>query len=285
MSNNDNVMARFLFAILQQKNLKDVSTLIFQVNFHQMSTSFRLENVPCHWPRCQIDWNEVARNPILAQEITNGHAARMRYSRFRSAMLGLEPQRRNRTTKEKPNRVTKSKKEPKDLKAKKEDSIKAETVASFGSTTNPTRPASSHAVKQESVPPSYDKERPAAAPMSTTQTASTHHTIQPRLLTPSSDTDGFAASSAVTCSPTVEMLNSPTPYDFPMGHFSHDPNMWSHAPMFPTYDTQYAFEATHMPFEHQNVHHHGDCSTTQMAGEPEGEHANVKHEDWDNLRL
>ncbi|KAL2018649.1 hypothetical protein VTK56DRAFT_552 [Thermocarpiscus australiensis] len=89
MSNNDNAMARFLFAILQQKCLKD------------------------------IDWNKVAHNPILAQEITNGHAARMRYSRFRAAMLGLEPQRRNRTSANK-SRVSKKKKED-SVKPKKEE--------------------------------------------------------------------------------------------------------------------------------------------------------------------
>ncbi|KAK4144093.1 uncharacterized protein C8A04DRAFT_36929 [Dichotomopilus funicola] len=89
MSNNDNVMARFLFAILQQKCLKD------------------------------IDWNKVAHNPVLAQEITNGHAARMRYSRFRAAMLGLEPQRRNRTNANK-NRVSKKKKDDKP-RPKKDD--------------------------------------------------------------------------------------------------------------------------------------------------------------------
>ena len=48
----------------------------------------------------------MAHDPILAQEITNGHAARMRYSRFKSAMLGLQPQRRNRKDK---NKVAKSK--------------------------------------------------------------------------------------------------------------------------------------------------------------------------------
>ncbi|KAF7901296.1 hypothetical protein EAF00_003517 [Botryotinia globosa] len=34
----------------------------------------------------QIDWNKVAHDPILSQEITNGHAARMRYSRFKKQM-------------------------------------------------------------------------------------------------------------------------------------------------------------------------------------------------------
>ncbi|KAL1841421.1 hypothetical protein VTJ49DRAFT_7098 [Mycothermus thermophilus] len=85
-NNNDYVMSRFLFAILEQKCLKD------------------------------IDWNKVARNPILAQSITNGHAARMRFSRFKSSVLGLEPQRR---------RVSKKKKDEPVKKPKKEEEEKA----------------------------------------------------------------------------------------------------------------------------------------------------------------
>ncbi|KAH7370839.1 hypothetical protein BKA65DRAFT_25094 [Rhexocercosporidium sp. MPI-PUGE-AT-0058] len=53
---NDNAITRLLYAILSQKCLKD------------------------------IDWNAVAHNPILNSEITNGHAARMRYSRFKKQM-------------------------------------------------------------------------------------------------------------------------------------------------------------------------------------------------------
>jgi hypothetical protein len=56
----------------------------------------------------------VARNPILAQPITNGHAARMRFSRFRSAVLGLEPQRRNRVNKKKKEEPVKKPKQDED---------------------------------------------------------------------------------------------------------------------------------------------------------------------------
>ncbi|KAK6583619.1 hypothetical protein PZA11_003349 [Diplocarpon coronariae] len=52
----ESAITRLLYAILSQKCLKD------------------------------IDWNQVARDPILCQEITNGHAARMRYSRFKKQM-------------------------------------------------------------------------------------------------------------------------------------------------------------------------------------------------------
>jgi len=44
----------------------------------------------------QIDWNKVACDPILCQEITNGHAARMRYSRFKKQMDGTATVRRPR---------------------------------------------------------------------------------------------------------------------------------------------------------------------------------------------
>ncbi|ESZ89948.1 hypothetical protein SBOR_9657 [Sclerotinia borealis F-4128] len=56
---NDGAINRLLYAILSQKCLKD------------------------------IDWNKVAHDPILSQEITNGHAARMRYSRFKKQMDGM----------------------------------------------------------------------------------------------------------------------------------------------------------------------------------------------------
>lgn len=36
----------------------------------------------------KIDWNKVANDPVLKKEITNGHAARMRYSRFKKQMEG-----------------------------------------------------------------------------------------------------------------------------------------------------------------------------------------------------
>ncbi|OAA64400.1 hypothetical protein SPI_03047 [Niveomyces insectorum RCEF 264] len=55
-STANKAMARLLYAVLKQKSLKD------------------------------IDWNKVARDPVLLEEISNGHAARMRYARFRAAV-------------------------------------------------------------------------------------------------------------------------------------------------------------------------------------------------------
>ncbi|KAK4241353.1 hypothetical protein C8A03DRAFT_12336 [Achaetomium macrosporum] len=240
MSNNDNAMARFLFAILQQKCLKD------------------------------IDWNKVAHNPILAQEITNGHAARMRYSRFRAAMLGLEPQRRNRANPSSKSRVSKKKKDDAVKPKKEEDdekssgsgigNIKSEKIADADnkpvkterrSITIPSSappqppapmattammktepgiakpfnqhvqqpsilPAASPTVKQER-PPTATGSTTAAMPetspfgiVSTTPTTSSasstpyidgHHRMQMRLLTPCSDSDGVGMQGFLPHSP------------------------------------------------------------------------------------
>lgn len=200
-------------------------------------------------------------------------------------MLGLEPQRRNRTTKEKPNRVTKSKREPKELKSKREDGVKLESHHEAACVSDPAEVSlPTPRIKQENVAPSYNN-RLTPASMSTTPTANTHHAIQTRLLTPCSDTDGYPTSPAVMHSPAAEMINSQASYDFPMGHFAHDQGMWSHSQMFHAYEPPYAFDAgMHMTFDpHQGMrHHHGECTTGSGAGQGDGEHVGVKHEHWDN---
>ncbi|KAI8670925.1 hypothetical protein NCS57_00565800 [Fusarium keratoplasticum] len=153
--NSENAMARFLLAILNQKNLKD------------------------------IDWNQVAADPVLLQPITNGHAARMRFARFRATVNGHEPQKRNRTADK--SRVTKSKKtQP----AKRESLIKAETGVDFSSYAQ-VRP--SPKIKQEPSQPGY------LAQFSPASTSSPYLTdnrddLNPRFLTPCSDdmTHGLA---------------------------------------------------------------------------------------------
>ncbi|KAJ5032954.1 uncharacterized protein L3040_009540 [Drepanopeziza brunnea f. sp. 'multigermtubi'] len=89
----ENSITRLLFAILSQKCLKD------------------------------IDWNKVARDPLLCQEITNGHAARMRYSRFKKQMdaaSGIVPApstpRKPRKSRVEKNRSPPKKESPKQLK-------------------------------------------------------------------------------------------------------------------------------------------------------------------------
>jgi hypothetical protein len=64
-----------------------------------------------------MDWNKVAHHPILQQEISNGHAARMRYSRFKKQMDGTTTIRKPRN----PN-------SPRKIKVDKNKSPKKEKV-------------------------------------------------------------------------------------------------------------------------------------------------------------
>ncbi|KAL7795256.1 hypothetical protein V8C37DRAFT_48661 [Trichoderma ceciliae] len=89
--NSDNAMARFLFAILKQKNLRD------------------------------IDWNQVAADPVLIEPISNGHAARMRFSRFRATVSGQTTSKRGR-----PSGKARAAKVKKGMQAKGDRSIKSE---------------------------------------------------------------------------------------------------------------------------------------------------------------
>ncbi|KAF5553267.1 hypothetical protein FPHYL_8779 [Fusarium phyllophilum] len=100
--NSENAMARFLLAILNQKNLKD------------------------------IDWNQVASDPVLIEPITNGHAARMRFARFKTTVLGTQPQKRTRpvdpTDK---SRVTKARKTQQPKKNSIVNSESSSSVSSY----------------------------------------------------------------------------------------------------------------------------------------------------------
>ncbi|KAI8676611.1 hypothetical protein LRP88_10377 [Fusarium phalaenopsidis] len=194
--NSENAMARFLLAILNQKNLKD------------------------------IDWNQVAADPVLLQPITNGHAARMRFARFRATVNGHEPQKRNRTADK--SRVTKSKKtQP----AKRESLIKAETGVNLSSYAQ-VRP--SPKIKQEPSQPGY------LAQFSPASTSSPYLTdnrddLNPRFLTPCSDdmTHGLAINPASLedlrlrngFGPSMDCpqdLMAPPSHDFTLGQSTFD---------------------------------------------------------------
>ncbi|KAI0809441.1 hypothetical protein GGR55DRAFT_175237 [Xylaria sp. FL0064] len=254
-SNNDNAMTRFLFAILRQKNLKD------------------------------IDWNKVAHDPILAQPITNGHAARMRYSRFRSAMLGLEPTKRNRTSSPK-GRVTKPKK---DSKNKKNDTIKPESpVPGLSHSASPEAPQStSQKIKQESSSYAYNSRMTPAltpGPVSAPPAAIPSTTIlHNRFLTPCSDIDTFGASPVMASSPTSDMLQSQSSFDF------HAPPCPDHVDPAWTQGTSYfaaayPFDEYNSPCDHQHLQHslHSQCALGLPSQSIEGEieQADVKREDW-----
>ncbi|PHH74671.1 hypothetical protein CDD82_4819 [Ophiocordyceps australis] len=64
--NSENILARLLLAIIHQMNLRDV------------------------------DWDKVARDPVLIEPIPNGHAARMRFARYRNSVTAAVSAKRNR---------------------------------------------------------------------------------------------------------------------------------------------------------------------------------------------
>ncbi|KAK8134563.1 hypothetical protein PG984_006575 [Apiospora sp. TS-2023a] len=251
MSNNDNAMTRFLFAILKQKNLKD------------------------------IDWNAVARDPILSQEITNGHAARMRYSRFRQAMLGLEPKPRNKTVAEKDkHRITKSKKTP---KAKREEIVKSELTITPANTTSPSEPPTPK-IKQEMAQSPYDS-RFTPGPASAASSPAMPHVIQPRLLTPCSDTDGFASTAqGMTSSPAPDMFSTRGPFDFAAPHYGNEATAaWPQGPMFPSFHTTFEFDPINLTCGYSHVHPHTDAPQhSHGPAESEEGGVGIKHEIWED---
>ncbi|KAK7755697.1 hypothetical protein SLS62_002308 [Diatrype stigma] len=254
MSNTDNAMTRFLFAILRQKNLKD------------------------------INWDMVASDPILAQEITNGHAARMRYSRFKTTMLGVQPTRRNRTNPPK-SRVTKSKKDP---KPKRGDNPKSESPTDTP-TPQPQEPAVTSAtatsapkIKQEN--PHYGMELENRAenrltpcltpgPMVTAPSPSVApQTIQPRFLTPCSEMMGSPPS-----------LGTPPPFDFSQPPYAApaDASIWPQALHYDQYPNPYAFAFEAGAYDSPSM----SCGLNHPPIEADGEYTmvEVKHETREDL--
>ncbi|KAK4120801.1 hypothetical protein N657DRAFT_683288 [Parathielavia appendiculata] len=218
MSNNDNVMARFLFAILQQKCLKD------------------------------IDWNKVAHDPILAQPITNGHAARMRYSRFKAAMLGTEPQRRNRTNpSNSKSRVSKNKKGDSPMPKKEEEEKSSGSGIGNIKTEKPTGTTSTTIKSERS-----DAQQPQP-PASMTGPATTMKT-EPGLVHPYSQHQRhpsiFSTASPrikqerlpTTAANTIANTTPPMPEPRPFGLVTTMPTTTASASSVPYLDSQHRMQ-------------------------------------------
>ena len=246
----------------------------------------------------QIDWNAVAHNPVLTQEITNGHAARMRYARFRASLLGIEPQRRNRTGTNK-SKVTKSKKEAKTKKEKEEQTIKPEPNVTpevqqeTSKTLSPKIKNKNETIVKKESELSLSDGLPTPAEilpvsMPENQTQFPHN----RLLTPCSDTDIFAASQHFATSPVNEMLHNheQSPFDYAgPGHCHVTPDQvsspWHPSPSYAHFQFQpYEYSATPPVFcDHQHTVAHqegfGIAPSAMMA--PGHSHVPVKHEECD----
>jgi hypothetical protein len=184
----------------------------------------------------------------------------MRYSRFRATMLGIEPQKRNRTTTSK-NRVSKSKKDVKVKKTRDDDSVKEDPdefqeSASQGQTEmdlpRTKREMSQLSPERATMTTMFGT---TSVPMSA---ANMQSQLQARLLTPCSDSDVLATSSCYGASPGSEMLHRDASYDFtgssPCGH-GHDQISWSHGHSYPSFGVNFDLNG-YSPGSsgHQNSH-------------------------------
>ncbi|KAI2620199.1 hypothetical protein GGS26DRAFT_315889 [Hypomontagnella submonticulosa] len=259
-ANYDNPMTRLLFVILQQKNLKD------------------------------IDWNKVADDPLLAEKISNGHAARMRYSRFKTALLGHEPTRRNRTGQPR-SRVSKLKK---DAKAKRDEAVKSELASESLAPQEPSE-TSAPKIKQESSPyPGFDSRltprltpgfTPGPAPMPAGSTMpNMSGIIHPRFLTPASDTDSFSPGT-LRSSPASDIFSPQMSFEYRDSPCPERPD-----PMLTSAPTLTAFAPNH-PFDnygnghcdHPQIHPYSpmQMELPSQSIELEEDYVHVKNEEWD----
>ena len=90
----DSPAAKFLYTIIKQLDLKSVSLLF---NSFPEATAY----LPCY---LQVDWSRIATD----LQISNGHAARMRFSRFKQQMEGTTAVPRGPRQKKNANKVEKA---------------------------------------------------------------------------------------------------------------------------------------------------------------------------------
>lgn len=244
-------------------------------------------HVPLKLTPVQIDWTKVAENPILTQKITNGHAARMRYSRFRSSLLGIEPQRRNRNTNNK-NKVTKSKKEPKSKK-EKEESVKPDHPNAASNARQGDSKASiktETTVKQEAQQTLLDT-RLTPAEIHPVSLSDAQLQFQNRLMTPCSETDLFGPATGFTTSPASDMLHHDQPFGYngaAAHHCAHEQSSWQPSPSYspfpmPPYEIEnYSAPAAFCDHPHTPLPEGFGISPSVMMAPDQ---APVKHEEWD----
>jgi hypothetical protein len=164
----------------------------------------------------------VAQDPVLLQPITNGHAARMRFARFRTTVSGGDTQKKHRSSEK--SRVSKS-------KAKKDNLIKSESSASLSSyaqvcTFSPRmikQGCGQRAHKLKKFSPAS-----AASPYLTDR-----DDFNARFLTPCSDdmTHGLGINPAA-----VEKVNRQTAADYSPSLGFMDAASLAHSPTFSAFD-------------------------------------------------
>ena len=171
----------------------------------------------------------------------------MRYSRFKSAMLGLEPQKRAK------NGITKPRaKAKKETRAKQEEIVKSEhqdTKLSLG-VKREVSPQIHRMVKQEQRPVFQAQFTPVSMTDSPTDLGN-------RLMTPCSD-EALGGSPGLLMTPATDFLGGAQTLD--MDHCTHEhvgQDGWADPPLFSDFDAAYDMEAYGAGMcEHQMGHVH-----------------------------
>ncbi len=180
----------------------------------------------------------------------------MRYSRFKSAMLGLEPTRRNRAGPSK-SRVTKPKKE---MKSKKDQIMKHESALDRRASQEPSPETPGRKIKQESLEnrltpgltPGPSTMTPS--PMAASSTVATPCIIHPRMLTPSSESEMF--SHTMMSSPVNDFVNPQAPFGLSQTPCpAPNDSPWSQSqPLFSHFGSHYLFDGLGTGCDHQHEH-------------------------------
>lgn len=170
----------------------------------------------------------MAQHPILQQEITNGHAARMRYSRFKKQMEGTTSVRRPRNPNSSPRkRVEKKSKKSRSENATREGGLNDQDISpvkseSVGMGTSPgnndttlsvTSQPAGHASLHLSVKPEYhNRLTPALTPIHSPQLS---HPLTPSFNTTPTTSTPVSTPQSVSA---VSSFHSQVPAEPPLFH-------------------------------------------------------------------
>lgn len=253
----------------------------------------------------KINWNEVARSPILTQEITNGHAARMRYSRFRSSILGIKPQRRYRNTQDnskvaKPKKGTRVKKEKESDRGTRQDETSKPETNTKPNTADNAESLSHTFIKNETVGKTETQQQPlpqaGARPLAYDLSSASIADVQlafpgNRLLTPCSDSELFASAHGYASSPVGDLNHHEHHFHYSGSTscpYAREPSSWQPSPSYSPfhmnapYDLDNYTNTTHAFCDHPpspRAEDFGIAPSAMMIREQS--HVPVKHEEWD----
>ncbi|KAK3387010.1 hypothetical protein B0H63DRAFT_146099 [Podospora didyma] len=225
MSANDTPAVRMLFAILQQKDLRDVN------------------------------WLDVALNPLMGEpqaplneedKKKKAHATRMRYARLKKQLESLKPQLETPPPEDKgveTGRITKRRYNRKNAAGSTTSKTRNSGAdVSFSSVSSPAK------AKEGGKFPVAQDEQPRfdlATQADLSDNLNMQARLKMRLLTPCSDSDVMASSQAYATSPASEMVHSDaSSFNFASpthhGTAAHNASHWAHGGTYDNFGNGYA---------------------------------------------